>query len=54
MVFNFSSRGPEFWELTAKGEISSLEKQKIEAKKQENIRLTQVNASNPKVVKRHM
>ena len=36
MIFSFSSRGPEFWEATAYGEISPENRELLEAKKQEN------------------
>lgn len=43
ILFAFSSKGPEFWEATAYGEISQENKQILEAKKQENIQLAQSN-----------
>lgn len=43
ILFAFSSKGPEFWEATAYGEISQENKQLLEAKKQENIQLAQSN-----------
>ena len=39
IIFSFSSKGPEFWEATAHGKISSKNKALLEAKKQENIQL---------------
>ena len=36
MIFSFFSRGPEFWEATAYGEISPENRELLEAKKQEN------------------
>lgn len=43
IIFTFSSKGPEFWEATAYGEISPENKQILEAKKQENMQLAQAN-----------
>lgn len=43
IVFLFSSKGPEFCEATIYGEISPENKQLIEAKRQENIELNQIN-----------
>lgn len=43
IVFLFSDRGPEFIEATAYDEISLEDKKIIEAKKQENIKLTEIN-----------
>lgn len=43
ILFTFSSKGPEFWEATAYGEISEENKKILEAKKQENIQLAQSN-----------
>lgn len=52
IIFSFSSKGPEFWEATASGEISPETKAVLEAKKQENIQLAQAHAE--KDVGRHM
>lgn len=52
IIFEFSSKGPEFWEATARGKISPQNKRVIEAKKQENIKLVQANelkSSGPKL-----
>ena len=43
IVFNFSKKGPEFFEATAYGEIDPQTRQMIEAKKQENTQLMQQN-----------
>lgn len=43
ILFTFSSKGPEFWEATAYEEISEEDKKVLEAKKQENIQLSQAN-----------
>ena len=52
IIFSFSSKGPEFWEATAYGEISPENKALLEAKKQENIQLAQ--AHTEKDAGRHM
>lgn len=44
IVFDFSSRGPEFWEGTVRGDMTPEDMLKIEEKKQENIQLAQANA----------
>lgn len=53
IILEFSSKGPEFWEATAPYiEMSSSEKQMLEAKKQENEQLIQANkqkTSGPKL-----
>lgn len=43
IVLSFSSKGPEFWEATARGEISPESKKNLEEKKQENIELIQAH-----------
>lgn len=43
ILFNFSSKGPEFWEATAQTRLSKEAKKLIKEKKQENLRLSQVN-----------
>lgn len=43
LLFDFSSKGPEFWEATAYGEIAADDRILIEAKKQENIQLARNN-----------
>ena len=47
IVFHFSSKGPEFCEATAYGEISPEEKHAFEVKKQENIELRRANEILP-------
>jgi len=44
IVFDFSSKGPEFWEGTVRGDMTPEDMLKIEEKKQENIQLAQANA----------
>lgn len=53
VIFTFSNRGPEFWEATAYGELSPESKLLIEAKKQENIQLAQLNQLNSESTGRH-
>ena len=43
IVLSFSSKGLEFWEATVRGEISPESKNILEAKKKENIKLTQTH-----------
>ena len=43
ILFEFSKKGPEFWEATADEEISPENKKVLEAKKQENAQLIQAN-----------
>lgn len=54
ILFTFSSKGPEFWEATAYGEISPKNKQLLEAKKQENIQLAQLNETKSETTGKHM
>lgn len=54
LLFSFSSKGPEFWEATAYGEISPKNKKLLEEKKQENIQLAKINASKNDTTNRHM
>lgn len=54
ILFSFSSRGPEFWEATAYGEISPENKKILEDKKQENMKLAQINVSKTDDTKKHM
>ncbi len=53
IILEFSNKGPEFWEATSPYiEMSSSEKQMLEAKKQENAQLIQANkkkTSGPKL-----
>lgn len=52
ILFTFSSKGPEFWEATAYGDISPENKQILEEKKQENAQLMQIRGlktSGPKL-----
>jgi len=43
IVFNFSKKGPEFFEAIKHGGIDPQTRQMIETKKQENIQLMQQN-----------
>ncbi len=45
ILFEFSSRGPEFWEATSYSEISPEDRQMLETKQQENAHLVKLNAS---------
>lgn len=52
ILFTFSSKGPEFWEATAYGDISPENKKILEEKKQENAQLMQIRGlktSGPKL-----
>ncbi len=42
IIFNFSSKGPEFWEATSSEEMSLDEKKAIEEKKAENLRFAEL------------
>lgn len=53
IIFSFSSKGPEFWEASADGEISLKNKQTLEAQKQENKLLAKVHAKTDEAGK-HM
>lgn len=53
IIFSFSSKGPEFWEASADGEISLKNKQTLEAQKQENKLLAKVHAKTDETGK-HM
>ena len=44
ILFTFSSKGPEFCEVTTNEELSPESKQLLEAKKQENKELAQINS----------
>lgn len=53
LVLNFSSRGPEFWEATAWGEIPLKTRQFLEAQKQENIQLLQAQTAKKKILEKN-
>ncbi len=52
LVYSFSILGPEFWELTALGEITPEGKAKLEAKKLENRELAQINGKDLSIFER--
>ena len=54
ILFSFSSKGPEFWEATAYGEISPENRQALEAKKQENLQLAKANAEKNESTGKHI
>lgn len=54
ILFNFSDKGPEFYEATADVEISDNIKKAIEEKKKENILLAEENAKKEEPSSMHM